>query len=368
MEGRTIPDSKETPLAADISPVSNEPGGRLGGQGPGGWFTSGRVFWLTLAAAVVNAIIPARLLYNLFVSGPGGQIPGIAVLFLLVFGVGALVLDAGLLLLAAILRGRTARTVILVLMWAPVPFELTGLVGEARENMAMITPEQERTGEAWFDKGPYRDVAALIWSCDAGQVAQGEVCDLTRLAAMAAQTDTAKVGPGGESLMSLSLLRSNYNEPNPKVVQIVLRAGKPPPDVARLAMEKAMDMAWSTVPADLRMMHAVLDGGVDPNTHDQAGIPFIFQTLSVNAPVEATASFLDAGARIDEPDDHGYTPLMRAVYYRAYAKVEFLLARGAAEDHVAADGTTMEAAIAQSPPRDGETVPPSVKAFMDRHR
>jgi ankyrin repeat protein len=115
-------------------------------------------------------------------------------------------------------------------------------------------------------------------------------------------------------------------------------------------------------------MHAVLDAGVDPNTRDQAGLPFIFQTLGVNAPMEAITAFLDAGAWIDDVDNHGYTPLMRVMYYGDYRKAELLLARGAAEDRVAEDGVTMAAVIAQNPPREGATVPPAVKAFMDRHR
>jgi hypothetical protein len=78
-------------------------------------------------------------------------------------------------------------------------------------------------------------------------------------------------------------------------------------------------------------------------------------------------AYLDAGARIGEPDRDGYTPLIRAIVWRRYEVAELLIARGAAEDRVARDGKTMEALVAAIPPGDAATLPPAVRALADRH-
>jgi hypothetical protein len=120
----------------------------------------------------------------------------------------------------------------------------------------------------------------------------------------------------------------------------------------------------AAIPATCRCC-AALDGGVDPNARLQDGNPYLFNTF--RWPVGLTA-YLDAGARIDEPDRDGYTPSMRALAWHRYEAAELLIARGAAEDRVAPDGKTMEALIAAIPPGDAATLPTAVRALADRHR
>jgi ankyrin repeat protein len=83
---------------------------------------------------------------------------------------------------------------------------------------------------------------------------------------------------------------------------------------------------------------------------------------------EGVAALLDAGARIDQTDSSGDTVLMRAIEEGRYELAALLLVRGAAEDRVARNGTTMEMLVAKIPLEDRATLPPSVKALAERHR
>jgi hypothetical protein len=59
---------------------------------------------------------------------------------------------------------------------------------------------------------------------------------------------------------------------------------------------------------------------------------------------------------------------MRTIEWRQYEAAVLLLARGASEDRVAADGTTMQTLTAAIPPEDAAKLPAAVRALADRHR
>ena len=157
--------------------------------------------------------------------------------------------------------------------------------------------------------------------------------------------------------MSLAL----QNGPNPDVLRILLRAGKPPAEVLQWVLFKALDMR------DLTLLRATLDAGLDPNGLAGSVDPVLFVTAFLGWD-EGVAALLDAGAKIDQTDSSGYTVLMRAIDKGHYELAALLLARGAAEDRVASYGTTMETLVAKIPPEDREKLPPSVMALTDRHR
>src|SRR5258707_5790688 len=95
-----------------------------GGTGLLAWLSGPRIIWLILAAAAIDSVIPLTLLLGILVSGPGGQLPGIAILGLLGFGIVGLALIWGLVAVATLFRRGTTRIIVLVLMLLPFPSEI----------------------------------------------------------------------------------------------------------------------------------------------------------------------------------------------------------------------------------------------------
>jgi hypothetical protein len=316
-----------------------------------GFLDGRRVIWLFLAAAAIHSVVPVKML----ISPIGGIVPGIAVLILILiaFAVIWLVVVWGLAALGALVRRRGVRGVVLVLLLLPYPLELELLA----QGIAAVPHvfDDPKTGRGIFDTQTDRDLGAAIWACDWRNRNEG-TCDLDKIAALTAKTDTSKVASSGTSLMWWAI--SNGAEPD--VLRIVLRGGKPPEDVSSWLLTSAC-----CDDSDLPLLHAALDGGVDPNTRRQVGDPYWFDTFRWPKALEA---YLDAGARIDDPDREGYTALMRTIGWHQYEAAVLLLARGAAEDRVAPDGTTMEMLITAIPAEDAAKLPPAVRALTDRHR
>jgi hypothetical protein len=317
--------------------------------GRNGFLDSRRVIWLFLAAAAIHSVVPVKML----ISPIGGIVPGIAILILLAFAVIWLVVVWGLAALGALVRRRGVRGVVLVLLLLPYPLELELLA----QGVAAVPHvfDDPKTGRGIFDTQTDRDLGAAIWACDWRNRNEG-TCDLDKIAALTAKTDTSKVASSGTSLMWWAI--SNGAEPD--VLRIVLRGGKPPGDVSSWLLTSAC-----CDDSDLPLLHAALDGGVDPNARRQVGDPYWFDTFRWPKALEA---YLDAGARIDDPDREGYTALMRTIGWHQYEAAVLLLAHGAAEDRVAPDGTTMEMLIAAIPAEDAAKLPPAVRALADRHR
>jgi hypothetical protein len=337
--------------------TENAPDGRggrrdtAGGAGLLGILHDQRVIWLFLAAAAIHSVVPAKLL---LADWGGGPVPGIAVLFVVGFAIAWLVVVWGLAAVGAMFRRTGVRAVVLVLLLLPYPFEISMLA----QGIAAVPHlrDDPKTGRGFFDSQTDRDLGAAIWACDWRNRNEGVACDLDKIAALTAKTDTSKVSSAGVSLMWWAI----SNGANPDVLRIVLRGGKPPADVSSWLLDRACCDS-----SDLPLLRAALDGGVDPNTQIRDEDPYMPKTFDWP---EGLAAYLDAGARIDEPDRDGYTPLMRAIAWGRYEAVELLIARGAAEDRIATDGTTMEALIAAIPPGAIATLPPAVRALADRHR
>jgi hypothetical protein len=309
-----------------------------------------RIIWLFLAAGAIHSVVPATMLT---VCPPPGMVPGMAVLLFSLMAVVWLFAVWGLVTIGAVFRRRGVRAVVLVLLLLPYPMEIS-LFGEGIAGIPRLL-DDPKTGRGYFDTQADRDLGGAIWACDRRNRNDGAVCDLDRIAALTAKTDTSKVSSHGVSLMWWAI----NNGPEPDVLRIVLRGGTPPGDVSFwLLTEACCDSS------DLPLLHAALDGGVDPNTRRQVGDPFWFNTIHWP---EALTVYLDAGAQIDELDREGYTALMRTLLWHQYEAAEMLLARGAAEDRVALDGTTMAALVAAIPPEDVAKLPPSVRALADRH-
>src|ERR1700722_10661295 len=335
--------------------TENTPDGRggrrdtAGGAGLLGILHDQRVIWLFLAAAAIHSVVPAKLLLGDW----GGEVPGIAVLFILGFAIVWLGVVWGLVAVCAVFRRKVLRAVVLVLLLLPYPFEISMLA----QGIAAVPHlrDDPKTGRGFFDSQTDRDLGAAIWACDWSNRVKGVPCDLDKIAALTAKTDTSKVSSSGTSLMWWAII----NGANPDVLRIVLRGGKPPADVSSWLLDRACCDS-----SELPLLRAALDGGVDPNTRIGDEDPYMPKTFGWP---EGLAAYLDAGARIDEPDRDGYTPLMRAIAWGRYDAAELLIAHGAAEDRVATDGTTMEALIAAIPPGNAATLPPSVRALADRH-
>ena len=314
-----------------------------------GFLDGQRVIWLFVAAAAIHSVVPLKML----LSPIGGIVPGIAILVLLVFASVWLVVVWGLVALGALVRRKGVRIIVLVLLLLPYPLELQLLA----QGIAAVPDlfDDPKTGRGIFDTQTDRDLGGAIWACD-WRNRNDATCDLDKIAALTAKTDTSKVASSGTSLMWWAI--SNGAEPD--VLRIVLRGGKPPEDVSSWLLTSAC-----CDDSDLPLLHAALDGGVDPNTRRQVGDPYWFNTFRWPT---ALVAYLDAGARIDDPDREGYSALMRTIEWRQYEAAVLLIARGAAEDRVAPDGTTMATLIAAIPPEDTAKLPPEVRALADRHR
>lgn len=314
-----------------------------------------RVVWLFLAAAAIHSLVPAKLLLTDYGVG---SVPGIAIVVVFVFAIVWLLVVWVLAAVGAMVRRTGVRAVILVLLLLPYPMELS-LLGEGIASVPHLL-DDPKTGQGYFDSQIDRDLGGAIWACDSRNQNEGVACDLDKIAALTAKTDTAKVSSHGVSLMWWAITSGA----DPNVLRIVLRGGKPPEDVSSWLLETACCDS-----SDLPLLRAAFDGGVDPNTRkkvgSQYGDPYLYDTFRWP---EGLAAYLDAGARIDQPDREGYTPLMRAIEWGRYDVAEMLIARGAAEDRVAPDGKTMEALVAAIPPNDVRTLPPAVRALVDRHR
>jgi hypothetical protein len=91
---------------------------------------------------------------------------------------------------------------------------------------------------------------------------------------------------------------------------------------------------------DLAVLKLLLDHKADPNAADRTG-----QTRLIDCGDNADAVnlLLDYGANIDQPNENGTTPLMRAAFNKCTAVVHALLARDANADAVNKDGKTAEA-------------------------
>jgi hypothetical protein len=322
-----------------------------GGNPPRGFLDGRRIIWLFLAAGAIHSVVPAMMLA---VWGRGGMVPGIAILLFTLMAVGWLVVLWGLVAVGAASRRPGVRAVILLLLLLPYPMEIS-LFGDGVAAIPRLL-DDPKTGRGFFDTQVDRDLGGAIWACDRRNRNDGAVCDLDKIATLTAKTDTSKVSSHSVSLMWWAIT----NGAEPDVLRIVLRGGTPPADVSSwLLTEACCDSS------DLPLLHAALDGGVDPNTRRQVGDPFWFNTIHW---LEALTIYLDAGARIDELDREGYTALMRTILYHQYEAAELLLARGAVEERIAPDGTTMAALVAAIQPEDVAKLPPAVRALADRHR
>jgi Ankyrin repeat len=342
------PETETTPVAPAV-PLNAE-----GAAGLGAWFRGRRFVWLIAAVAVPQSLVAAKLLNG--VIHPGGMLPGIAFLFMLVFGVGWLALAWGLVALAVLVRRKTMRLVVLALLVLPDLWCLPILFEDARFSVTHPTPDTE-TGVGYFDDKADRDLVVAVRACNPAMRQYGLVCDLDKVAALARTIDVYAPGMGGESQMALAM----RNGPNPDVLRILLRTGKAPDEVLQWVLFQAIDAR------DRTLLRATLDAGLNPNGLAGSVDPVLFVT-EFHGWEEGVAMLLDAGATIDQTDSAGYTVLMRAIGEGHYDMAALLLARGAAENRVASYGITMETLVAKIPPEDREKLPPAVLALMDRHR
>jgi hypothetical protein len=322
--------------------------------GLGAWFRGGRVVWLIAAAAVPQSLVAAKLLNG--VIHPGGMLPGIAFLFMLVFGVGWLVLAWGLVALAALVRRKTMRLFVLALLVVPDLWCLPILVDDALVTAMYHDPDIE-TGVGYFDDKADRHLVVAVRACNPRMRQYGLICDLDKVAALARATDVYAPGIAGASQMTVAL----QNGPNPDVLRILLRAGKPPDDMLKAVFYVAIDTR------DVPLLRATLDAGLDPNGLADSVNPVLFMA-EFHGWEEGVVTLLDAGATIDQTDSSGFTVLMRAIDEGHYGIAALLLARGAAEDRVTPYGKSVETLVAKIPPEDRQKLPPSVMALMDRHR
>jgi hypothetical protein len=344
-----LPPETENPPAAPTDLPSDQ-----NAAGPGAWFRGGRIVWLIAAVAVPQSLVAVKLLNGAI--NPGGMIPGIAVLIMLVFGIGWLVLVWALVALAALVRRDTMRLVILVLLAVPDLWCVPILVADAWSAVTYREPDSE-TGVGYFDDKAGRDLVVAVTACNPRMRQYGMVCDLDKVAALARTTDVYEPGMAGDSQMTLAL----RNGPNPDVLRILLRAGKPPDDTLKAVFYEALTTR------DVSLLRATLDAGLSPNGLSDSINPVLFMAES-RGWEDGVATLLDAGATIDQTDTSGCTALMRAIEDARYDVAALLLARGAAEDRVAEYGKSMETLVAKIPPEDREKLPPSVVALVDRHR
>ena len=342
------PETENTPSAPAGLPRQQD------ASGLAAWFRGGGVVWLIAAVAVPQSLVAAKLLNS--VIHPEGMLPGIAVLVMLVFGIGWLVLVWGLVALAALVRRETMRLIVLALLAVPDLWCVPILVADAWVTVTYREPDIE-TGVGYFDDKADRDLVVAVRACNPRMRQYGLVCDLDKVSALARTTDVYEPGVGGASQVELAL----RNGPNPDVLRILLRAGKPPDDMLKAVFYNAVDTR------DVALLKATLDAGLDPNGLADSVSTVLFMAGS-RGWEEGVATLLDAGATIDQTDSSGFTVLMRAIADGHYDLAALLLARGAAEDRVAPYGRSMETLIAKIPPGDREKMPPSVIALMDRHR
>jgi hypothetical protein len=229
-----------------------------GGAGRQGFLDGRRVIWLFLAAAAIHSVVPLKML----MAPSHGMVPGIAILFLLVFAGIWLVVVWGLAALGALVRRRGVRIVVLVLLLLPYPLELELLAQGIAEVPDLF--DDPKTGRGIFDTQTDRDLGGAIWACDWRNRNDGAICDLDKIAALTAKTDTSKVASSGTSVMWWAI--SNGAEPD--VLRIVLRGGKPPEDVSSWLLTSAC-----CDDSDLPLLQAALDGGVDPIRGDRSETP-----------------------------------------------------------------------------------------------
>jgi Ankyrin repeats (many copies) len=342
------PEIESTSVAGAAMPSAE------GTAGLSAWFRGGRVVWLIAVAAVPQSLVAAKLLNG--VVHPEGMLPGIAFLFMLVLGVGWLVLAWGLVALAVLVRRKTLRLVVLALLVLPDLWCLPILVADSWVRVTYREPDIE-TGVGYFDHKADRDLVVAVRACNPRMRQYGLVCDLDKVAALARATDVYEPGMAGASQMALAL----RNGPNPDVLRTLLRAGKAPDDIVRAVFYDAIDTR------DVPLLRATLDAGLDPNGLADSVNPVLFMA-EFHGWEEGVATLLDAGATIDQTDSAGFTVLMRAIEEGHYGVAALLLARGAAEDRVAQYGKSMETLVAKIPHEDREKLAPAVLALMDRHR
>jgi hypothetical protein len=233
ISGLSLPSKEEMSLPPETENTLDRRSGRrdaTSGVGLVEILYDRRVIWLLLAAAAIHSVVPAKML---MADWGGGMVPGIAVLIVTGIAIVWLVVVWGLVAMAGICRSWGVRAVVLVLLLLPYPFEISMLA----QGIAAVSHlrDDPKTGRGFFDGQTDRELGAAIWTCDWRNRNEGVACDLDKIAALTARTDTSKVSSDGMSLMWWAI----SNGANPDVLRIVLRGGKPPADVSSWLLDRA---------------------------------------------------------------------------------------------------------------------------------
>lgn len=91
----------------------------------------------------------------------------------------------------------------------------------------------------------------------------------------------------------------------------------------------------------------------DPNRHGELGITAL-SLATTGSSIDTMRALLKCGARVNEPETGGYTPLMRAVMRADSAKVSFLIDSGASIHTASVDGSTAISLARRLNPRSAE--------------
>jgi len=107
------------------------------------------------------------------------------------------------------------------------------------------------------------------------------------------------------------------------------------------------DLAWAVKNGDMDQVRELVDNkGLEVNTNIDGRLPLHY--ASDYGQLEVIKFLCGKGAKVNEEDKHGITPLLAAVWEGHTACVKFLLENGAARDGKTPDGSSyVEAAEKQ---------------------
>jgi len=110
---------------------------------------------------------------------------------------------------------------------------------------------------------------------------------------------------------------------------------------------KMSDLAWAVKNGDMDQVRELVDNkGLEVNTNIDGKLPLHY--ASDYGQLEVIKFLCGKGAKVNEEDKHGITPLLAAVWEGHTACVKFLLENGASRDGKTPDGSSyVEAAEKQ---------------------
>lgn len=164
--------------------------------------------------------------------------------------------------------------------------------------------------------------------------------DMARLESLARRADPSRPGRQGLTLMWYAMLPERLNV---DAVQTLVRLGVDPDLQVVEGLGSAMSVAIRS--KDLRILKAMLDGGLSPNHTNAQGEDLLARASGPGGSLPHVKLLVERGARLDVRDSIGATALDNAVDAMNPDIALFLIEKGAPVDTAMANGSTVAWAV-----------------------